>query len=859
MPTIGKFKTIVVLFLALCIFTSFFYIKVWSSIDTDDENLSSNTSDLDSIEKQPKKSSFRYHQLNKENQKEKDSSNSNNKSEKKEQPLSEKQLKKQRENQLKEQRKLAKAERERKKEEKRLRKLKKLQQTQQLNMEPFPALISTNNARLAALNLKAFTRFCSSQETKEHTSQRGSEFAIEAEWELGSSGNITAEDEQGRRLVLIDKDFETFKEWSDYISNKNSAQEQDQELMSEEQPSTLQLLQQRKSKVRPLFWERPLRGWIVNYTALSEPCDRTKHTSDYCLAFLTQDHLYLIPNHAAREFPNKIPHISPLSNKLKSQEDIELDTYYSNGKMETISTPYSTPPAGPATMHFHIFWSGVITDKLSLAVHAFLFTQPLDRSRLHLWIDSTALPHGKPENYEINPFSKDLVSEPLNKFVKLHAWDQETQEALAYPSSSSSSDKVKTKIPSMALSDQARFMILNRYGGMYIDADVLLLRDMSPFYDSGMEFAYEWSNKQMYSNAVLRLNRQSNVARRILDGAKAREQEIQGKEDAQEKQQQQASEQQNEGEKGEEGKGQMSVQKKVSGNDKDEGDEELGVDDEGLSEGEKAVLNANNEANRHTRGKPKQLEKYPVDLSTMTENMEQSTPSVITPTTAPLLPLVSASVPAPVPAQPNPANEDYLGQDPSDESLFDFWKSPPSRFTKRGGEMRPNEIYHPARLHQYLNSDDSENSNSGLTMMPTAVFDPLCLRVDKAEPQVGLENDKRYKMMQNLNNFRDAFINPGIVCPVSPQQKQEQEQEGATKSSSSSKQMRGPSKGFIAGPEVFFTGAYAYHWHNNWKTPIKEQSWMGLMQQAYREFLAGERPNLYGEWFRDDIDFIFKK
>ncbi|KAG0342233.1 hypothetical protein BG000_006152 [Podila horticola] len=30
---------------------------------------------------------------------------------------------------------------------------------------------------------------------------------------------------------------------------------------------------------------------------------------------------------------------------------------------------------------------------------------------------------------------------------------------------------------------------------------------------------------------------------------------------------------------------------------------------------------------------------------------------------------------------------------------------------------------------------------------------------------------------------------------------------------------------------------------------VEPQSWMGHMRQAYDEFMAGERPNLYGEWW----------
>ncbi|KAG0076246.1 hypothetical protein BGZ92_002509, partial [Podila epicladia] len=83
------------------------------------------------------------------------------------------------------------------------------------------------------------------------------------------------------------------------------------------------------------------------------------------------------------------------------------------------------------------------------------------------------------------------------------------------------------------------------------------------------------------------------------------------------------------------------------------------------------------------------------------------------------------------------------------------------------------------------------------------------------------------KMVEDLKSFPDAFSVEEAVCPF---QKLQQE-----------------APQFTAGPEVFFQGAYAYHWHNNWATPIEPKSWMGHMRQAYDDFVAGRRPNLYGE------------
>ncbi|KAI7817381.1 hypothetical protein BC939DRAFT_465946 [Gamsiella multidivaricata] len=179
-------------------------------------------------------------------------------------------------------------------------------------------------------------------------------------------------------------------------------------------------------------------------------------------------------------------------------------------------------------MDFHIFWRGPINDKLYLSAHSFLFTQPLDKARLHLWIDSSHFPDGLPEDYTKNEFAAPLVSRPMNKYITIHAWDQEAELAYLYGGlrTPTLAQKKQQRVGLEALSDEARFLILNCNGGIYLDADVLLLKDMSPFYDAGVEFAYQCSNTEMYNIAILRLFPGSTVARRILDGAKAREAEI---------------------------------------------------------------------------------------------------------------------------------------------------------------------------------------------------------------------------------------------------------------------------------------------------------------------------------------------
>ncbi|KAF9935193.1 Ca(2+)-dependent cysteine protease [Linnemannia zychae] len=741
------------------------------------------------------------------------------------------------------------------KEERRRKKAEKLLKLQQLDQEPYPALISTSNARVAALNLRAFAKFCHSKEAQERF-----------------SAAINAAD------VRPEMDFTYYEEWLEYIYNKNTGLEQEEMTtpisiaantgaqdidssdlllsLSDEQehdasisanpPSRKQRLQQ-----RPLFMERPLRGWIINYTSILEPCNRTIHTSAHCLDYLTKEHLYLVPSREARSLPNR-PFRRPYqieksedgdtgTNTESDTDKVAIDEFQqetgsgSDGRAVTTTITKTTiivdkeeideePEA--EMMNFHIFWQGVITDKLSLSAHSFLFSQPLDRARLHLWIDSSNLPGGVAEDYLQNPYAKDLVTEPLNRYIKLHVWDQEAQREFAYPPpplplENDDSDQLldeeesehmdnlsyNTPItPPVALSDEARFLILNRYGGMYLDADVLLLRDMSPFYDSGMEFAYEWSNTQMYNTAILRLNKGSSVARRILDGAIAREKEIQEK---------------------------KLLKEMRNSNTKVKATKDGSASTNPLQLKNISVDNNLQDKKRLRGGKPR----YGVKIDTHIAAPTLVSSTLSTPATV----AVDASLVNDLTTHDSD-DDDTLGTSDGD-SLFDV---PMNRFSKayhrhhhhrrqlnKREEMRPDEIYHPARLRGYLRPQDNALENNGLVMMPVAVFDPLWLRIDSAESKIGMKTDQE-STVEDLHTFPDAFSSSSnSVCPQQDLQLEEGEER----------------VDFTAGPEVFMMGAYAYHWHNNWLTPIGEQSWMGLMKDAYDQFLVGERPNLYGEWF----------
>jgi hypothetical protein len=67
----------------------------------------------------------------------------------------------------------------------------------------------------------------------------------------------------------------------------------------------------------------------------------------------------------------------------------------------------------------------------------------------------------------------------------------------------------------VAYSDFVRFLVLYTYGGIYVDGDVIYLKDMKAFWNSN--FAYKWSNQDYINTAVLGIDPSSNFTQRLYE------------------------------------------------------------------------------------------------------------------------------------------------------------------------------------------------------------------------------------------------------------------------------------------------------------------------------------------------------
>lgn len=74
---------------------------------------------------------------------------------------------------------------------------------------------------------------------------------------------------------------------------------------------------------------------------------------------------------------------------------------------------------------------------------------------------------------------------------------------------------------SVVLSDMARFVLTHRFGGVYLDADTILLRDWEELWGWHGAFAYRWSRMKKYNTAVLKMQRGSALGNFIFRTAVA--------------------------------------------------------------------------------------------------------------------------------------------------------------------------------------------------------------------------------------------------------------------------------------------------------------------------------------------------
>ena len=179
--------------------------------------------------------------------------------------------------------------------------------------------------------------------------------------------------------------------------------------------------------------------------------------------------------------------------------------------------------AVPASARAHVLWhwywrsetgakggQGLNASQLD-ALTAWLVTQDPDRSTLIVWVPTPGMPPASLEplarlfpgriRYRILDVAVEAEGSPLARSYLLSLHDEKA----------------------WADSDVARLVLLWRYGGVYFDTDMLLVRAITPLL--GLEFATEFScdhAQSDFNNAIMRFFAKSPAATALCEAAKAK-------------------------------------------------------------------------------------------------------------------------------------------------------------------------------------------------------------------------------------------------------------------------------------------------------------------------------------------------
>lgn len=144
--------------------------------------------------------------------------------------------------------------------------------------------------------------------------------------------------------------------------------------------------------------------------------------------------------------------------------------------LDTNCPVYPVPETG---MIFHFYWRGRWRSFNDLSIEAFLATQRLeDGHRLIYWYEDGGPPASTLEMFQ--PYSEyvefrevDMLAESKGYCLEhMREWNDRTyRETLG--------------MSIMTLSDMFRILLLTKYGGLWVDADAILLRDLTPLIRMG--------------------------------------------------------------------------------------------------------------------------------------------------------------------------------------------------------------------------------------------------------------------------------------------------------------------------------------------------------------------------------------
>lgn len=244
---------------------------------------------------------------------------------------------------------------------------------------------------------------------------------------------------------------------------------------------------------------------------------------------------------------------------LSTQQDKYLDTPVRDASSSSANTvEHNADECGGLIIPYHIWWTGLPTWRIELFIKSYFYTQNLACSRLWIWVNTHHHPdamnawHTSPDFQRFMPLVArgDIILKvwKLPSRVPLPPNLDEVDKARFYTSPGTPNaqgeqyvadaiirdsngqewieiytdgDEPQITYYTVAVSDAARLIILHLHGGVYMDPDMLILRDLRPLLLGSQGFAERWgtvTDPTAYNNALLYIPANSTISSYLLLG-----------------------------------------------------------------------------------------------------------------------------------------------------------------------------------------------------------------------------------------------------------------------------------------------------------------------------------------------------
>jgi hypothetical protein len=151
---------------------------------------------------------------------------------------------------------------------------------------------------------------------------------------------------------------------------------------------------------------------------------------------------------------------------------------------------------------FHVHWRGPIdNDKVILQLKSILATQQVEK--IYFWIENKTVTFMSAGYSKVNQFNKYVEIKIFDKsvFDQATGYPKNKERIWMYYSGLHGDRRYKT--------DMFRWIILNIYGGIYTDADTLLLRDIQDIRIKN--WCAKWSTAPYLEGCIIKLEKGSDV------------------------------------------------------------------------------------------------------------------------------------------------------------------------------------------------------------------------------------------------------------------------------------------------------------------------------------------------------------